>query len=39
MDGKIKIKSDSQISEFTPTGLKFENGSELEAEVVVFCTG
>jgi hypothetical protein len=39
IDGKIKIKNDSQIAEFTETGLKFENGSELPADVVVFATG
>ncbi|KAJ7347250.1 hypothetical protein DFH08DRAFT_867664 [Mycena albidolilacea] len=39
IDGKIKLKNDSQIAEFTETGLKFENGSELPADVVVFATG
>ncbi|KAF7300095.1 Flavin-containing monooxygenase [Mycena kentingensis (nom. inval.)] len=39
IDGKIKLKNDSQIETFTPTGLKFENGSELEVDVVVFATG
>ncbi|TFK59097.1 FAD/NAD(P)-binding domain-containing protein [Pluteus cervinus] len=38
-DGKIKLKNDSQISHFTETGIKFENGSELAADVVVFATG
>ena len=38
-DGKIKLKNDSQIKEFTETGLLFENGSELTADVVVFATG
>ncbi|KAJ7498695.1 hypothetical protein FB451DRAFT_1334343 [Mycena latifolia] len=38
-DGKIKLKNDSPIERFTPTGLKFENGSELPADVVVFATG
>ncbi|KAK7054240.1 hypothetical protein R3P38DRAFT_2856057 [Favolaschia claudopus] len=38
-DGKIKLKNDSLIERFTPTGLKFENGSELEADVVIFATG
>ncbi|KAJ7135908.1 hypothetical protein C8R44DRAFT_769283 [Mycena epipterygia] len=37
--GKIKIKNDSLIERFTPGGLKFENGSELPADVVVFATG
>ncbi|KAH7925195.1 FAD/NAD-binding domain-containing protein [Leucogyrophana mollusca] len=39
MDGKIKIKNDSQIQCFTEAGLKFENGSELPADTVIFATG
>ncbi|CAA7267532.1 unnamed protein product [Cyclocybe aegerita] len=39
IDGKIKLKNDSQIQSFTPDGLKFEDGSTLPADVVVFCTG
>ncbi|KAJ6526586.1 hypothetical protein DFH09DRAFT_995693 [Mycena vulgaris] len=39
IDGKIKLKNDSLISEFTESGLKFQNGSELPAEVVIFATG
>ncbi|KAJ7648039.1 hypothetical protein FB45DRAFT_1052413 [Roridomyces roridus] len=39
IDGKIKLKNDSQIAEFTESGLKFENGNELPADVVVFATG
>ncbi|KAJ6600169.1 hypothetical protein B0H10DRAFT_2230969 [Mycena sp. CBHHK59/15] len=39
IDGKIKLKNDSQIAEFTESGLKFEDGSELPADVVVFATG
>jgi len=38
-EGKIKLKSDSQIESFTETGIKFENGTELAADVVVFATG
>ncbi|KAF8643204.1 hypothetical protein AX16_009161 [Volvariella volvacea WC 439] len=38
-EGKIKLKNDSQIASFTVTGLKFENGSELSADVVLFATG
>lgn len=38
-DGKIKLKNDSQIKEFTGNGLSFEDGSELLADVVVFATG
>ncbi|KAF8150950.1 hypothetical protein B0H34DRAFT_730728 [Crassisporium funariophilum] len=39
IDGKIKLKNDSQIQGFTEDGLKFEDGSELPADVVIFCTG
>ncbi|KAF9522146.1 FAD/NAD-binding domain-containing protein [Crepidotus variabilis] len=39
IDGKIKLKNDSQIKQFTETGIQFENGSDLPADVVVFCTG
>lgn len=39
VDGKIKLKSDSLIREFTETGLKFEDDSELSADVVMFATG
>lgn len=38
-DGKIKLKNDSPIKEFTETGFLFEDGSELPADVVVFATG
>ncbi|KAF8345497.1 hypothetical protein F5887DRAFT_1158732 [Amanita rubescens] len=38
-DGKIKLKNDSQITEYTETGLLFEDGSRLPADVVVFATG
>jgi NAD(P)H-nitrite reductase large subunit len=39
VDGKIKLKNDSSIERFTKTGIKFQNGSELQADVVVFATG
>jgi len=39
IDGKVKLKNDSQIKEFYDGGLRFEDGSELEADVVIFCTG
>ncbi|KAG6818697.1 hypothetical protein H0H93_002696, partial [Arthromyces matolae] len=38
-DGKIKLKSGSPIETFTETGIKFEDGSEIPADVVVFATG
>ncbi|KAK1217332.1 hypothetical protein PQX77_020013 [Marasmius sp. AFHP31] len=39
IDGKIKLKSDSKLERFTETGLRFEDGSELPADVVLFATG
>ena len=39
IDGKIGLKNDSVIKEFTKTGLKFEDGSTLDADLVVFATG
>jgi len=38
-EGKIKLKNDSHISHFTERTIVFENGSELDADVVVFATG
>ncbi|RDB27058.1 putative indole-3-pyruvate monooxygenase YUCCA3 [Hypsizygus marmoreus] len=38
-DGKIKLKSGSNIERLTETGLKFEDGSELAADVIIFATG
>jgi len=39
IDGKIGLKNDSPIKEFTKTGLKFEDGSTLDADLVVCATG
>lgn len=39
IDGKIKLKNDSQIARFGKKTIVFENGSEIPADVVVFCTG
>lgn len=39
VDGKIKLKSGSTIESFTERGLRFEDGDELQADVVVFATG
>ena len=38
-DGRIKVKSDSQLERFTEKGLLFKDGSELEADVVYLATG
>jgi hypothetical protein len=37
--GHIKMKSDSPLAGFTNRGLVFEDGSTLDADVVVFATG
>jgi thioredoxin reductase len=39
IDGKIKIKQTQQITEILPHGLKFADGSEIEADEVIFATG
>lgn len=39
VSGKIKLKNDSLISEFTENGIKFENGDELTADVIILATG
>lgn len=38
-DGDIKVKSGVGIEKFTSEGLRFENGEEVEVDVVVFATG
>jgi hypothetical protein len=37
--GDIKVKSAVPITTFTPDGLKFEDGTELKADVIVVATG
>ena len=37
--GEIGMKSDSEITGFTPSGLEFADGSTLDADVVVYATG
>ena len=39
IDGKIKLKSGSPIKKFTETGVIFEDGSKLDADVFNFATG
>lgn len=39
IDGKIKLKNDAALERFTKNGLKFADGSELPADVVLFATG
>ena len=38
IDGEIKLKR-GQVSEVTSSGVKLEDGSELEADVIVYATG
>ena len=38
-DGDIKVKSGVKVEEFTEHGLKFEDGEEIDADLVVFATG
>jgi cation diffusion facilitator CzcD-associated flavoprotein CzcO len=38
-DGKIKVKHGQEIAEVLPRGLKFTDGTELEADEIVFATG
>ncbi|OAL42860.1 FAD/NAD(P)-binding domain-containing protein [Pyrenochaeta sp. DS3sAY3a] len=39
IDGKIKIKQGQEVTEVLPRGLRFADGSELEADEIVFATG
>ena len=38
-DGRIKVKSDSELDRFTERCILFEDGSRLEADEVVLATG
>ena len=38
MDGKIKLKNDSQLARFTQAGLEFTDGSTLDSDAVIFAT-
>ncbi|KAG1846381.1 putative dimethylaniline monooxygenase (N-oxide-forming) [Suillus subalutaceus] len=37
--GKITVKSGHEISHFTPTGMVFDDGSRVMADLVIFATG
>ncbi|KAG2097524.1 uncharacterized protein F5147DRAFT_583538 [Suillus discolor] len=39
IDGDIKIKNGSAIESFTENGLRFSDGTELQADMIVFATG
>lgn len=38
-EGKIKVKQGQEIAEVLPNGLRFADGSEAEADEIVFATG
>ena len=38
-DGKIKLKSNVTVEEITENSVKFSDGSELEADLIVYATG
>ncbi|NDV86374.1 NAD(P)-binding domain-containing protein [Aurantimonas aggregata] len=39
IDGKIKLKSGVEIEEITETGVRFVDGTELPADLIVYATG
>jgi cation diffusion facilitator CzcD-associated flavoprotein CzcO len=39
VDGKIKVKQGQEITEVLPHGLQFADGTQLEADEIVFATG
>ncbi|KAK0713340.1 flavin-binding monooxygenase-like protein [Lasiosphaeria miniovina] len=39
IDGKIRVKQGQDVVEVLPRGLRFADGSELEADEIVFATG
>ncbi|GAO17626.1 uncharacterized protein UV8b_06046 [Ustilaginoidea virens] len=38
-EGKIKVKHGQEITEILPHGIRFSDGSELEADEIIFATG
>ncbi len=39
VEGKIKLKNDSVVKRYTKTGFEFEDGSTVDADVILFATG
>lgn len=39
IEGKIKVKSGTEIDSFTKTGLRFKDGTELPADAIILATG
>lgn len=38
-DGKIKLKTGGELQNYTENGVKFTDGTVLDADVVIFATG
>jgi len=38
-NGSVKLKSRVNVTEITPTGVKFDDGTELPADLIVYATG
>lgn len=39
IDGKVKVKQGEEITEVLPSGLRFSDGKEIEADEIIFATG
>ena len=39
VDGRIKLKAGSDISHFSKSGIVFEDGEKIDADVLLFATG
>lgn len=39
IDGKVKVKHGQEITQVLPAGLRFQDGSEVQADEIVFATG
>lgn len=39
IEGKVKLKTGQEVTEILPHGLRFGDGSELEADEIIFATG
>ncbi len=39
IDGKVKVKHGQEVAQVLPKGVRFADGSELEADEIVFATG
>jgi hypothetical protein len=38
-DGKVRMKSDASIRQYTPSGLAFSDGSTIDADLVIWANG